>query len=329
MENKRTFQQKILDAKEKIRLRYNIEDRKAFVFCYIMIGLPFLSFLVFWLYVNIDSILLSFQDYQGNFTWENFNKVFSAFTHDTDHLGNEGVGIMLGRSLLVWFLGKLVVIPSILSTYILYKKIPGHYIFRTIYMVPGVLGGVVWTMIMKQLVGVGGPIMTIAQDLGIEIAPHILNTGLLYSDETAFTTLMVLQLLPGFFGFNFVVSGAFSRIPEDLFEVGRLDGVGFIREFFTISIPLIWGTLVVMITGWFASLFLSDNGSFLYTNGKYGTACMGYYMFILQKGIADEGGNPGLLGYPAALGLCFTIITVPTVLIGRRIMESFYVDVAY
>ena len=138
-----------------------------------------------------------------------------------------------------------------------------------------------------------------------------------------------MQLLPGFFGFNFVVSGAFSRIPEDLFEVGRLDGVGFIREFFTISIPLIWGTLVVMITGWFASLFLSDNGSFLYTGGQYGTACMGYYMFILQKGIADEGGKAGLLGYPAALGFCFTLITVPAVLIGRRIMESFYVDVAY
>jgi ABC-type sugar transport system permease subunit len=141
--------------------------------------------------------------------------------------------------------------------------------------------------------------------------------------------LNVLNCLPAFFAFNFVISGAFARIPEDLFEVGKLEGIGFVKEFFVISIPLIWGTLVISITGWFASVFTADNGAFLYTSGEYNTATMGYYFFILKKEISDSAGAETLYGYPSALGFTITLITVPIVLVSRHFLEKLYVDVAY
>ncbi len=309
------------------RANYNVEDRKAHLFCYGMIFLPFLSFLVFWLYTNIDSILLGFQDAKGEFTLEHFQAFFKAFKGQ-DHRGYS-IAEMLGRSLTVWFLARLMFIPSILSTYILFKKLPGHFIFRTIFMVPSVLSGIVWTLVMKNLVGVGGPVLVIAEKLGVEIPLEIQMKGLLGSTETAFATLNVINCLPAFFAFNFVISGAFARIPEDLFEVGKLEGVGFVKEFFIISIPLIWGTLVISITGWFATIFTADNGAFLYTKGEYNTATMGYYFFILKKEISDSAGAETLYGYPSAVGLLITIVTVPIVLVTRHFLEKMYVDVAY
>ena len=309
------------------RRNYNIEDRKAHLFCYCMIFLPFLSFLVFWLYTNIDSILLGFQDAHGNFTLEHFEAFFKAFK-GMDHRGYN-ITEMLLRSLCVWALARLMFIPSILSTYILFKKLPGHFIFRTIFMVPGILSGIVWTLVMKNLVGVGGPVLVIAEKLGVEIPLEIQMKGLLGSTETAFITLNIINCLPAFFAFNFVISGAFSRIPEELFEVGKLEGVGFVKEFFAVSIPLIWGTLVISIMGWFATIFTADNGAFLYTSGEYDTATMGYYFFILKKEISDSAGAETLYGYPSAVGFAVTVVTVPIVLISRHFLEKLYTDVAY
>ena len=40
---------------------YSKEDRKAFGFCYLMILIPVVQFAIFWVYVNLDSILLDFK----------------------------------------------------------------------------------------------------------------------------------------------------------------------------------------------------------------------------------------------------------------------------
>jgi ABC-type sugar transport system permease subunit len=314
-------------ARSWFRSRFNIEDRKAHFFCYAMIFLPFLSFVVFWLSVNISSIMLGFQDAQGNFTLEHFQAIFKNFQTPDRH----GLVIteMLGRSLIIWLLARIMFIPSILSTYILFKKVPGHFVFRTIFMIPGILAGIVWTLVMKNIVGVGGPILVIAEKLGIDIPLEIKMKGLLGSNATAFITLNIIDCLPAFFAFSFVFSGAFARIPEDLFEVGKLEGIGFIREFIIISLPMVWGTVVISITGWFANIFLADNGAFLFTNGQYNTSTMGYYMFILTKEISDLAGAETLYGYPSAIGFLITVITVPIVLITRHYLEKLFDDVAY
>ena len=77
-----------------------------------------------------------------------------------------------------------------------------------------------------------------------------------------------------------------------------------------------------------SGIFLTDNGSFLYTNGQYDTACMGYYIFINTKNVTDNNGNTALLGYPSALGVTLTLVTLPIVLTVRRVMEKVN-DVAY
>ena len=316
--------------KDKVKAhKYNFEDRNAFLFCYVMIGLPLIFFIVFWVYVNVDSILLAFKDANGVFTLANFGTVFDAFVNVDMYGWN--LGSMLGRTVLMWFcINILCVLPSMFSSYVLYKKILGAFIFRIIFMIPTILAGIVWVMVMKHMVGLGGPIMEAMEALGIPISEEAQYNGLLGATASAFWTILFLNIFPKIIGFNIIITGAYARIPEDLFEVGRLEGVGFIKEFFKVSVPLIWPTIIVAMITNFATICTFEGGVFLYTKGNYETATMGfyiYYMTFMISGSADV--MTPFYGYPAAVGVVLTCITIPIVLFGKYVLERAVETVEY
>lgn len=295
-----------------------------------MVGIPFLFFLVFWVYVNFSSVVIAFQDDFGKFTFQNFSDVFNAFA-DKDMYG-WNLGAVLWRTVRLWFyVNLLCVLPSLFSTYVLYKKIPGHYVFRVIFMIPTVLAGIVWAMIMKNMVSVGGPILLLAEAFGIEIPYEISVTGsLLASSQTAYITIVIINLIPHIIGFNMIISGAYARIPQELFEVGKLEGVNFVREFFAVSMPMVWPTIVVAMISNLSTIFTLEGNVFLYTMGNYETGTMGFYIYYLTYRIAGNA-DTGFVsyGYPAAIGLTITCFTIPVVLFGKYVLEKMVETVEY
>lgn len=320
---------------ERLKKNYSLEDRHAIVFCLIMIGIPFVAFLVFWAYVNFSSILLAFQDDYGKFTFDNILQVFKTFTGETEELYIESIpkqslGSILGRTVLLWFLVNVVcVLPSMISSYILFKKILGHYVFRMIFMIPSILAGIVWVSIMKKMIDPNGPVIAFGKILGINFSADVLRSGLLVSLETSFATIVVLNVLPHIVGFNIIISGAYARIPGELFEVGRLEGLGFIKEFFLVSVPLIWPTVVVCMIGNFASVFTFDGQVYLYTELQYNTGTIGSYLYLLTAKISNSNQAVNSYGYPAAVGVVLTAMTIPVVLIGKYGLEKAVEPVEY
>ncbi len=317
--------------KEKLLKKYSKEDRGAFVFCYLLLALPLLQFLIFWLYVNGNSIVLAFKDGTGAWTLDNFKVLFSSLAKkDTDPYG-WFVGPILGRTVLLWFVVNVVCTPAlVLSTYVLYKKIPGHYFFRVVFAVPVILGAIVWTSLMRALVDVNGPILAIAKGLGMELSAET-QRGLLLNEKTAFFTIVIITVIPNLVGCNIVLTGAYTRIPPEIFESGKIDGVGFLREFITIAVPLVWPTLVVQFIGILSLIFTTDGNVFLYTMGAKETGTMGFYIYYMTYRIATTSSADGVnaFGYPAAVGLFLTLITLPVVLLGRRFLERAFEPVEY
>ncbi len=309
--------------------KYNFEDRKAFLFCYGMLALPFLFFILFWVYINASSFVLAFQDAQGSFTWDNFKTVFEGF-RDVDMYGWNLTDMVI-RTLLLWFLLYVAcVIPGMFSSYILFKKIPGHYVFRVIFMIPTVLTGIVWVSIMKYLVSVDGPILALADIFGWETSLDVQWNGLLGSSETAYPTIVLLNVIPHLVGFNMIITGAYARIPEQLFEVGKLEGLGFFSEFFRIAVPLVWQTVVVCMISNFAVMFTVEGNVFLYTRGAYETGTIGFYLYYLQWQLAGSASTMNAFyGYPAAIGMVFTVVTIPVVLFGKMVLEKAIPPVEY
>ena len=322
----------MIDKKQRKSLfkqKYNFEDRNSFVFCYIMVGVPLAFFCLFWLYTNFSSIMLAFQDPQGNYNFDNFKTVFKAFKEKDMYGWN--LTSVLGRTIHLWFwIYVACVLPGMFSSYILYKKMPGHYIFRVIFMIPSILGGIVWVMIMKYLVAVDGPVVTVAEKLGFELSLDIKTLGLLYSPKTAWPTIMIINIVPHLIGFNMIITGAYARIPEQLFEVGKLEGLTFISEFFRVAVPLVWQTVVVCMISNLAVIFTFDGNIFLYTKGTNETGTMGFYLYYLTWQLAGSADTmKAFYGYPAAIGVTLTVMTVPVVLLGKYVLERAFPPVEY
>lgn len=302
---------------------YSKFEKREFPFIYLVIAFPVLQFAVFWFYVNLDSFSLAFKDPVGDFTLDNFQQVWHGLTH-ADEYGTSLL-TMMGRSFALWFISNGIVFPiALCTTYVLFRKVFGHYVFRIIYMLPSLIGGVVWVATMKQVLGNSGALIYILKSFGCHLSDAVINDGLLYDSATAFPTLCVMMFLFGIAGGNAVITGAYSRIPQELFEVGKLDGLGFWREFFSVCLPCVWPTVSTLLIFSLCNMFTGEGNVFLYTNGEggYGMDTMGFYIQYLVYRLSLTSSDKLPYGYPAAIGMFLTAVTLPIVLIGRNILEK-------
>ena len=304
-----------------VKKNYTRLERRDFRFAYLIVLFPVVQFLIFWFYVNVSSIGFAFQNNLGEFTLQNFKTVYNAFI-DKDMLGIN-LGKSLGRSFLLWIIGEGIIFPiTLITTYVLTKKIMGHYIFRVIYYVPGLMGAIIWTLLIKEMVGYSGPITKLLMSLNVELPGGVRKNGLLRHEDTAFVTLIMVRSVMGIVGNNAVLTGAYTRVPDELFESAELDGAGFFTQMFRIAIPCIWSTICTLLTFALCSVFTCDYNVYLFTDGTgaYETSTIGFQLFNLTYRLSTGQGSTGY-GYPAALGVVLTTMTLPVVLIGKGILE--------
>lgn len=304
-----------------IQKNYSKLERRDFMFAYLLVLFPVAQFLIFWLYVNASSIGLAFQNGVGEFTWVNFKMVYNGFI-DKDMLGiNLGKSLM--RSFILWIIGEGLIFPiSLITTYVLTRKILGHYIFRIIYIVPSLMGAIIWTLLIKEMVSYSGPITKMIKALGVDLPFGAQRNGLLRHEDTAFITLVTIRSIMGIVGNNAVLTGAYTRVPTELFESAELDGANFFTELFRIAIPCIWSTICTLLTFALCSIFTCDYNVYLFTDGTggYETSTIGFQLFNLTYRLSTGSGSTGY-GYPAALGVVLTMLTLPVVLIGKATLE--------
>lgn len=303
--------------------RYSKREKKNFPFIYLLIAFPVLQFAVFWGYVNIDSILLAFQDWNGNWTFENYGTVIEAFITEDSYGYN--LFATVGRSFLLWLVRNALVFPiSIVTTYVLYKRVFLHYAFRTIFIVPALVGSVVWVLLIRYLVAFDGPVLALADTFGIEIPPLVKRNGLLGSPNTAYPTLLAVTFVTGIVGGSPILTGAFSRISDEIFDSCKIDGFSFWKEFWYISLPLIWPTIATLLTFAFCSVLTDDCNVFLYSQGtgEPEMSTTGFYLYYMVFRISNSPMGERAYNYPAAVGLFLTAITVPVALTVRKILDK-------
>lgn len=315
---------------KKKKLKYSRLEKKQFKFVYLLIAFPVLQFLVFWVYLNFSSILLAFKNGAGEFTLANFEMVFKSFTNEGLYGQMKGTfGESLLHSLSIWAVTYLICFPiSIVTTYVLFRRVWGHYVFRIIYILPSLMGAIVFTSLMKYMLTNDG-IITVLLSKIFDLPPAALNNGLFGCRETAFLTLLGITIVLGLVGNNIVLTGAFSRLPDEIFESAKIDGAGFWKTCFRIAIPCVWPTIATLLTFGLCSIFIADNNAFLYSNGTgdFGMTTVGFQIYYMTYNISLNGANTNAYGYPAAVGLLLTLITMPVVLGGRKVLDMVQDDV--
>ena len=310
--------------------RYTRMEKRNFLFIYLMLAFPVLQFIVFWGYVDSSMIAMSFQDSYGNWSMQSFKDVFAAIG-GADRWGFNLLE-MTWRSVQLFLIQNVLCFGcNILLSYILTKKIAGHKIFRTCYMLPSIVGTVVFSSIMKSLYAYDGALIAIGKMFGIKFDIMTLRNGLLGSAGTAFTTMKWQTLIFNMTGANIILTGAYMRIPADVYDAAKIDGVGFFREIFKIAVPFVWPTISMLILYASCSLLTTDYGTYLYTNGTGNPemSTIGFYLYFLQVKIAETTRGTLYYSYASAFGLLITALTVPVVLLVQYILGKIHETVEY
>jgi ABC-type sugar transport system permease subunit len=251
------------------------------------------------------------------FTFDNFIKIGDMIT---DPIANT-LGLSVKNTLKYFFNMVLVNTPLCLFVaFFFYKKIFGYKIYRVIFYLPGIIPSLAYVSAFQEILYPGGPFNYIINLLGIG---HLYPKGGFFaSSATATNTILIYCIYTGLTTNVLLFTSAMSRIPTEILEAAKLDGVGPARELFMIIFPLIWPTfstqLIFMMTG----LFSSSGPILLFTNGEKGTSTIAYWIFSKLYGSGGGGATPAGYANVASLGLCLTAILVPIIMLSRKLVEK-------
>lgn len=292
-----------LDLK-KAKKTKNAMKIKRTIFITLMLAWPILHALVFWAYINVDSILLGFKADDGGWTTE----YFIAFVKDVTTVGHFAFRSVI-NSLIGSAVGLGINFPvSIILAFFMFKGVPCSKFFRTVYFLPNIISAVVMTSIYYYLLASEGPINAM---LGwFDIRP----IGFLTTEKYVFASCLFYGFWSGRGMDVLLISGAMARIPEDIMDYTRLEGVGFLREFFQIILPLIFDTVSSIIIMSLTGIFTSMGVTLLLTPGDLipNTSNIGYFIYYCVE--RDN------LQYASAAGLIFSLIAVPLIMGVRKLM---------
>ena len=299
------------------RKKWGRRDVKDMVFVAILSVLPMLQFLIFYVYVNINSVVMAFQTYKsdpvsgsGGYVWygmRNFVRAWKEFAHDKVLL------IALKNSAITFVTGIAVgTVLALFFSYYIYKKRMFSSAFKVMLFLPSILSAIVMVLLYKNFVNFAIPKLW-------EKLFHAPLEGLTSTSKTRFPTVLFYCIWSGFGTQILLYSGAMSSISDSLVEAAQLDGANLLQEFWHITLPQVFPTLSTFLIASTAGFFTADLNlfSFYSTNAEAQTWTTGYYLLRAVK-LAGTAEYP----YLACLGLIYTAVTLLCVFGVKKLLQK-------
>ncbi len=285
------------------------------LFYVLMMAWPILQFCVFYIAVKFNSIMYSFQRY---------DKLSGAVTWTLDYVRNALKMMTTSPVLLdamkmtllffVLFTGINTPLGLLFSYYIAKKQFAAGF-FRVFLFLPSIICSVIMVLIYGNFVDVALPEI-------VRVTTGKTIGGLMSTKGTRFFAVMFYNLLVGF-GVNVLMySNAMSAISEEVVEAAHLDGATGIKEFWFVTLPSIYPTLVTFMITSLAGMFLNQYNlySFFGSGEHFGLQTYGLYFYV-QTLLAD--GSRAEYSQISAIGLWLTFIALPLTYGVKFLLEKF------
>lgn len=299
---------------EKTAKTFFTRKRKTIIFLTVMLSVPVINWLVFWLFVNLNSILMAFRNpATEKFTFDNFTVFWRAIT-------SAGVDLNISiRNTVTYFLfGVIVLLPlNVLAAFFLYKRILFHKWFRLAFLLPVIVSSVAITTVYKEALKPWGIVGWLVSDVFGASYPQ---SGLLGQASTATWMIVIFGLWTGFTTNVLIFSGAMTRIPHEVLESAKIDGCEPLREAVTIILPLIMPTVATVYVLAISGIFMASGPLLVLVNNANDTTTIAYWIY---NTVFQSSGNIGGLNIVAAGGICMTAVAVPLSLLFRRFAGKF------
>jgi len=234
-------------------------------------------------FVGLRNFMILFQD----------DKFYRAFQNS----------ILLIVLVTIFTLTFALIFAAVLSR----EKIKGQNFFRIAFYIPNILSVVVISAIFSAIYDPGnGLLNSILAIFREKDASPILWLG----DQKIVIYSLIIAMIWQAIGYYMVMYlASMSGIPESLYESANLEGAGKIRQFFEITLPLIWTNIRITLTFFIISsinmsfllvkaltnggpdgateVFLSYMYGQAYTNSSYGYGmAIGVVVFLFSFGLS-------------------------------------------
>ena len=308
---------------------------KRTVFIISFLALSLIHFAVFWCFINIDTIRLTF--FRVNeYGEETFVGLYNYTLLFKDIFLGEDKGARTSFWNSFHAVGiNLIILPiSIIVAYAFYKKVYGHKFYRVVFYIPSIISIVVLAAAFREMFRqyndgttvINGPVAQLLSMIGINknwLDPNV-------DTNVKWPLIYLFAILNGMGANVILISSAMNRIPKEISEASRIDGAGFFRELTHVTLPLVMPTITTWVMMIFASVYAFFMQPMLildYNTGRdlmFSTAPMQIFNMVSQAGIDKS----PLIG-AACLGIMLTLIVLPLNLIMRAILNKFTAEVTY
>ena len=285
------------------------ERIKDFLFFLLLIAWPLIQFLVFYVFVNFNSIRIAFIGIDGKFTFSNFGIWFGA---------NWPVfSKAILQSLKYFVICTGISIPlALLFSYYIYSKLHGSSLFKVVLFLPSILSSIVMVIIYTYFVNDAMP--DILNDFF-----HIKQTlSITNIDQRSDLFVMIFYIWFGFGTTVLIFSNSMGTISPSLNEAMKLDGATPLQEFFHLIIPAIWPTITMFIVTALAALFTNQYNIMTFFAGSSYNGTVGYYIYNEVNGLKNSPEAFGL-NQLSALGLICTMVSIPLTFGVKALLEKF------
>ncbi|MDQ0918343.1 carbohydrate ABC transporter permease [Paenibacillus sp. V4I5] len=269
---------------------------------YLFISPWLLGFLLLTLWPMIQSMYYSFTKYTllDAPEWiglRNYERIFAD-----DEMFRQSLKITI---LFVVLSVPLKLFSALMVAMVLNKKIKGISVYRTFIYLPSLIGSSIAVAILWQnIFGISGFINRFLSYFGIEGISWISNPN------TALGTLIILVAWQ--FGSSMVIFLAgLKQIPAELYEASSVDGASIIRQFVSITLPMLSPVLLFNLVLQTIGSFQMFTQAFIITKGGPINSTYMYALYLYDRAFSRYE-----MGYASALAwILLVVIAIVTALI--------------
>lgn len=333
------------------KTKKNNNKNRHTIFIIAMLSISLINFTVFWLYINLDTVISTFklEEWQrelgGTFYFYKnmFNDVILA--KDPRYAG------AFGHTFIAVLINLIIFPLALITAYAFYKKVYGERFFRVVFYLPSIIALTTLAMSFRELFlnvaltgpsgeeyRLMGPITSLLKALGYQKdVSLVMPTGEApgtFAYDNIWYLIVFFAVFTGL-GTNVVLMcGAMMRIPTDVTEALRIDGCGFFKEMTKVTVPLIMPTIttwmIMIVTSVFGFSIMPMLVAGLTPSNASSVTKVNTIPLAIYVNIVSAKGDPGIVTKNMqALGVMFSLIMMPLVLLTRFICEKLTPDVSY
>ena len=275
-----------------------------------MLLLPIVLFYIIFMYMPMYGAVIAFMDYSPALGITGSHWV--GLKYFKEFFSSPYFGQVVGNTLIISFYDILFGFPAPIILALLLNEVGCEWykkVVQTLTYLPYFISVVVICGLIRNFVATDGLINNIVEMFGGKAE------NLLMKKEAFRSIFVSSNIWQGIGWYSIIYLAALSAVDAELYEAATIDGAGRLRQVFSVTIPSIMPTIVIMLILRIGSVMSvsSDKIILLYNELTYETADV-ISSFVFRKGITEYN-----YSFSTAVGLFNSVINFILIVLANKL----------